>query len=69
MRVGDIVQYVQERNGRTYPWKAIVLAMRPGFCSIFVYAWNRVVTVNSNHLWPWEEHESPAASVPTDGVA
>ena len=57
MRLGDLVLYDQQRNGRTYPWKAIVVAMRPGFVSILGYAWNRVVTVNPNDLWACAEED------------
>lgn len=65
--IGTVVLYDQERNGRTYSWKAIVVDTRPGFVSIFVYAWNRVITVSPKNLWVWRPADEPSGSPAASG--
>lgn len=50
MLIGDLVLYDQLRKGKHRLWRAVVVAVRPGACSIFVPAWARAVTVGQKHL-------------------
>ena len=50
MLIGDLVLYDQLWKGKHRTWRAVVIAARPGVCSIFAPAWARAVTVGERHL-------------------
>ena len=57
MLIGDLVLYDQLWKGKHRTWRAVVIAVRPGACSIFVPAWARAVTVGERHLRQVERPE------------